>query len=315
MPLNVKVTFFLESVQSAGAYASASLGWTETWYGFGGPGTLDGWLTAPDVEQYILLRRRCLPANYRIAWLRVSDEANPRAFKLRALFNKYGSAIDYTLEYQQQLVGTARGQVQCALLVDMARLPTAANEVTHHRRFLLRALPADVINGNILNVGGPNWNAILAFFQFMGNHETAGRPSGTSPSTTTLGVKYQDPGSAGWITLPAVSATPGDARSITVAADVGASARRIRIRRVPDVARDLNRTWTVMSRTAGAAGPSILGRAKRDLQNQVYSGVGPGQYEVVAPLYGIFNQYTIIGLRNKKTGRLFRQLRGRSSAR
>src|SRR5215469_10464410 len=91
--MNVKVVFFFEYVKAADRYASAALGWTETFYGFDNSlGNLDDWLQSDDAVTYIQLRRACLPPGYRIAWLRISDEANPRSFKLSAIQAGWGTA-------------------------------------------------------------------------------------------------------------------------------------------------------------------------------------------------------------------------------
>lgn len=319
--MNVKVTFFFEGVQQARKYASATLGWTETFYGTStGFSTLDQWLNATDVNNYIQLRRATLPSTYRIAWVRVSDEGNVRSFKIRAINAGFGNSVEVTPTPAQIGPPTIEGQVQCALLVDLVRLPGSGpppESLTHHRRFLMRALPVDVINGNVVNNVGPNWRAIKVFLNWLAKHETGETaPFVLAPlPNSTLGIRYQLESSPGWATLGAVALAPGDPRSIVIANDVGVNAKQVRIRRCPDNARDLNRTWKVQSRTSVPTASSVLGRAKRDLQNGVYSGTGAAQYLVVTPFYALFDQYTIIGLRTKKTGRLFRQLRGRASTR
>lgn len=315
----VKLTFFFEGVQAANKYASASIGWTETFYGNSNtPTKLDDWLQWVDVQTYIDLRRACMPSNYRIAWLRVSDEQNVRSYKIKALNSEFGGAKPVISEAGAGQ--TVNGQVTCALLVDLARLPTSpTTEPTHHRKFLMRALPADVINGNVLNTDAPNWPAIKLFYDWLAFQE-AGEPAVKKlgagiVKNTSVGLKYQDPAKALFTNLPQVSPIPGDARAITVSGVIAANNDRVQFRRVPDSARDLNRIWRCINVIPAPAGATIFGRTKRDLQNATYGGSGTGQFRVAAPIYNTFSEYTIIGLRNKKTGKLFRQLRGRASAR
>lgn len=320
--MNAKITFFFEGVQAANRYASASLGWTETFYGSGAPATVDAWLTAPDVIAYIQLRRQTLPRIYRIAWLRVSDEANPRNFKIMAINSATGVALTPGITTQSQVVANSYGQVQCALLVDLVHLQDNPTDHTHHRKFLMRALPADVIQGNVLNADAPNWPTIVNFLNWLANHESGaavippGSTFGGFALNSTLGLKYQNPALNTWNALGAVTPVAGDPRSIDVAGNLGPLAGRVRIRRAPDANRFLNRVWSIAALTGGPPPTAtILGRAKKDITFDAYTPPGPAQWQLASPLYHIFEQYTIIGLRNKKTGKLFRQLRGRSSAR
>jgi len=317
--MNVKITFFFEGVQQATKYASAAVGWTETFYGFSNTLTsLDKWLTSSDVLTFLLLRRNCMPVTYRIAWLRVSDELNPRSFKVMALAAQDGAAIS-TKQVGEATIGLPFGQVQCALLVDLVRLPDNVNDHTHHRKFLMRGLPTDVINGNIIDNTTPNFQAIQAFLNFIAfqaaGEGNPGPPGGKRPPNTTLGLRYQAPAQATWGALPAIAPVVGDPRSIGMSGVLFIQGNLVQIRHVPDSARDLNRTWTVRQVSAGPPPTAVLGRARKDLENATYTPPGPAQYRVWAPIYNLFNEYTIIGLRSKKTGRLFRLLRGRSSNR
>lgn len=326
--MNVRVTFFFEYLSSAIQYASAALGWTETFYGKdpgGGPtASLDGWLNHPDLANYVNMRRTLLYKDYRIAWVRVTDETNPRSFKVAALENKKG-LIEASRKEGETVVENTVGQVNCALLVDLVRLPVAGGEASHHRRFLIRAIPADVIGGNVVNTEGFSWANVKNFLNWLANHETGALPRAQNarppaPATSwnaTLGLKFQAAANLPYTAAPGVTVSPGDKRVITVAENLPGTVRvtEYTFRDFPDKSRAFNRTWRLLFHQVGPPAVSVLGATRRDMSADDYVVPGPGRYRMVVPDYGLFNQYTIIGLRNKKTGRLFRQLRGRSRSR
>lgn len=316
--MDYKVTWFFEGVQQASYGASAAVGWTETWYLSGG-GSIDSVFDHPDVNNYTLLRLACLSSRYRMSFIRVALDGIPGTFavgtvKVKTLPNLIGQAP----------TSGGDAQVQCAVLVDFQKLPIAAERV-HHRKFLLRGLPANVINGNILNTGGIGWPSIKVFLNFIGQHEV-GFPTG-KPLATALGIRFQNPAVLP-VPLETLSSISYDRTLVSGAFnDAVPVGTKYRITKVGGFYRIvLNRTWTVLSAVAGPPAATLLGRlaAKSAFPDSqptpgqaytVYQAPGLGTRQKVSPVYGPLSQYAVIGLRSKRTGRLFRQLRGRSTRR
>ena len=310
-----KVSFFIEGVQAATSYASAALGWTETFYlSRAGLTAIDAALTDVDVNTYISLRRQCLASIYRLAFVRVSDESNPRLFKIRSM---HGAAGQLALVGSSGSTPTPAAQVQCSVLVDLVRLPTVAGEITHHRRFLLRGLDTSVINGNIIDITGTAWPKVTAFLNWLAFKESGValppvNVGGVVPNTA-LGIRYHDP-SIGFTHPTALTVDAADTHTLVVAPalpvpGVAYPPTRYKVYDVPAPTQAFNRVWTYIGPTlAGAA--TALGKSRSVLPTLSYTGT-LAKIQLVAWVYGLFSQYTIIGLRNKKTGRLFRQLRGR----
>ena len=262
-----RVTFFFESVQPANIYASAALGWTESFYMSGaGLVSIDAALNHVDVLNYVALRRAFMPPAYRISWVRVADTSNAHLYKVKGLAGQFG-----TVELIEDAVG--QSQVQCAVLVDLARLPTALNEPTHHRKFLIRGLASDVINGNILNPFAKSFGDLKVFLNWLAFKEA--------------GVLIVAP-----------------------AGGVGTFA----LRRFVSPLKVFNRHWRYLANDV-AGQQTVLGVARSNLPSDIYNAPGAAQIKFDVYQYGLFNQYTIIGLRNKRTGRIFRQLRGKSASR
>jgi hypothetical protein len=304
---NFKVTIFYEGVQQAGIGASGVVGWTETWYLGGVAVTLDQSFSHFDLTNYLQLRRACLLPLYRIAWVRISDEFAPRSFKIWAPNQFIGQAALPS--------GMARGQVQCALLVDFARLPQTGvpGEPTHHKKFLLRALPADVIDGNIINTSGVNWPNFQTFLNWIGNHPTATPPQ-INNVVTNMGLRFHDPN---FPSIPGVNVLLGTptVNQLAIQPDQAALAigSRVSVRGVAAPYQKANRIWTVLAHAnVGGVLSTICGTTRKPV---VTSLAVPATIQPVKYLYGVASQYTIIGLRSKRTGRIFRQLRGRSSNR
>jgi hypothetical protein len=315
--VDIKVTYFLESVQSAVKYASAALGFTETWYQSSNAiGTLDDSLMSKDVNTYVELRLPTLPPVYRMSYIRVSDEHNPRNFKILALDNQSGFAkVEATSGGQP--IGLY-GQVQCALLIDFVRLGGVAPDHANHRKFLMRGLPVDVIDGNVVKPAGPNWNSIQVFLNWLADKETGhpakGLPKGIVPNTT-LGLRYHNPAVA-WTPVLALSTDANSKYLLDLVPQVTPPDplhNLYEIRDVPEPLKRLNRIWTWKANNNVATPPySIMGQMKTPLGTDVFAGPGAARVRLVSWLYALFSQYTIIGLRSKRTGRLFHQLRGRS---
>ena len=306
---NFKATFFFESQQQATLGTGSSLGWTESWYKtmVASP---EAALLDPDLQKYVELRRMCLASIYRMTFIRVSDDDNPRRFKLANI-----AVGDGVLNSE---VAAPPAQVQCALLADLERLPLDANphEKVHHRRFLIRGLPSGMIDGNVLNPNFPAFAQIRRFLDYVGRHSAGTAVPGEGQPRFSWGAKYLDP-SVTPTTIVSAIVTPWDDQVIgvrPVVAPATVRGTRFTIRGV-DSPREFNRTWQYVNDSSiDAVTHSIFQRSRRKIQGS-YTGPGAAVYYQNRFLYGPFDQYVIIGLRNKKTGRVFRQLRGRSSSR
>lgn len=306
---NFAVTFFFEGVQAATFGVSAALGWTETWYVQSA--TLDTCFGEFDVREYLRRRILCLSERYRIAFIRVAevndtDAGGLRRVKIQTLINEVGAIKGST--------AAGKGaQVQCAILVNLMRLPTATGEKVHDRRFLVRGLPVSVIDGNVLKTDGPYWTRFTNFFNFI-----AKRPTGVAPvgdSATSLGIRYQNPAVTG-ISLLTASVNTRDRHLIDVTPTFPGALKgtNYKIKGVggqdgPNV----DRQWVQL--TDSGATPMVLGKTRNPFpegRDVLYIGPGLAAIRKVAYLYGPFDQYAIIGLRSKRTGKISRQLRGKS---
>lgn len=311
----VQITLFFETVQQADKYADAAIGWTETFYGVDTSITsLDGWINAPILNAMIQLRRMAMSSIYRIVWMRISDTNNRGNFKVKALTQCDGRATDVP----SSGVGNLYSQANCALLVDLVKLPIdPATDHAHHRKYLMRGLPADIINGNVVRTVSPqnNWQAVKNWLNWLAKRETGeaitGPPAGF-PANTAVGIRFQNPANAAYSAL-ASTGVAADKRTLSVGSALAGTVGKTKytIIGVPQVSRQMNRTWTLrFSSLVDAA--AILGTTTKDMTPTTYTAPGTGKIRVVDPVYFLFDQYTIIGLRNKKVGRIFRQLRGRS---
>lgn len=302
-----KTSFFFEGVQNvndfAGKGASGVVGWTETWYQTVS-GNIDAALTNAEVDRYIALRTAFLSPIYSIPWVRCSDVANPRSSKTKGVNapGRYG-----TKSFNATTANRA-GQVTCAVLVDFARLPTVPKEPVHHRRFLIRALPVDMIVGNILTNVSDSYKAFKKFLIYMGGHETGTNETG--PNLPYWQLQFLDPLlSVNWnlVDLVPVVANP---KTVTITSDallLAARGARFIVSRVKEP-RGVNRTWTVLTPPAGGSNVAVLGTSRFGITG-TYDH--QGQIRPANFGYGVPQQYLIIGLRTKHTGRPFHLTRGR----
>lgn len=300
-----RVAFFFESFQQGFIGTGASVGWVETWY-WVKSASIDAAINDPEIQRYLNNRCAILDPLYRVAFIRVSEADRPRRFKI-AHVNFQGSA-------SRQESASAM-QVQCAILVDLERLPAIdqPTEKVHHRRFLVRGLPPDVIHGNVLNMFGENWPNVLRFLAFIGNKPARGERGVGMPARSEFGLRYLAPSVTKRI-IQELKVRPGSGTTVdlTCANLVAQLGQNVVVAGV-DTPPLVNRTWTVLAEpVAGEPFKFVLGTARRELQG-TYTGPGPGKAYVPSYLYGPVDQYAVIGLRSKKTGRVFRQLRGRSS--
>lgn len=308
------MTWFFEGLQQATVGAGAAVGWTETWALRQASADIDQCFTNPDVLNYTNLRANCLSNQYRISFLRASEVKVPgttaaRRVKVASLAAVNGALITAV---------NGGAQVQCAILVDLMKLPVGGPlDKVHHRKFLLRGLSQDVISGNIINTGGANWNAYKTFFDFIGNKVTTG-VHGAGPRATQLGISYQDQVAFPKVPLPAVQILANGQQTIDLLTTLlpGIVGDQWRISGIPGVQGSfLNRIWTFISQAAGPPAVATFGRSRVGLPITAIPFPNLGTLQRVGLQVGPLDQYAIIGLRSKRTGRVFHQLRGRSSNR
>lgn len=307
-----KVTWFFEGLQQAVLGAGSAVGWTETWGLQTASDNIDDVFTNNDVKLYTSFRQGCLSQGYRMSFIRASNiqqppTVSPRRVKVQALTGIEGAA---------SLRGQKPAQVQCCVLADMQKLPTAPSDKVHHRKFLLRGLPPDVINGNVINPSATNWPAIINFLNFVANKPT-GEPNNPGRATM-LGVIYQDQVNFPAIACPALTVDPTAPRNINfdpgltvfVPGDV------IRIRGFKGLdGVQYNRAWTWIQTNAGPPQKAYFGKSRFDLEPGTTGFPTNALLQRVRFVSGPFDQYAVIGLRSKRTGKVFHQLRGRSAVR
>lgn len=310
-----KATWFFEGFQDANTGAGSAVGWTESWaINDGANQNIDNVFSAPDVLQYTNLRQQCLSNQYRISFLRINALPSPgvvpsRLVKIQSLPNTRGGA---------SVLGSGGAQVQCCVLVDMMKLPTnVPTDRVHHRKFLCRGLPPDVINGNVINIAtAPNWPRFVTFFNFLANKPTGG--VNNPDRATQLGISYQDTAFPYEPMAGQIVVDQANPRVIQIVGDITAyvPGEQIRIRGgtgLDGVA--FNRAWNFIAPVAGPPAAKAFGKSRFDIG---FSGpVTPNSYERQRTrfLVGPLDQYAIIGLRSKRTGKVFHQLRGRSGRR
>lgn len=307
---NYQVAFIFESQQIGAIGTGAAPGWSEVWFKTD-PGSLRDVITSGSIDTYIELRTAIMPDIYRIAFVRLSDVDNPHRFKLRAVGASGRGKIP---AYVNGILVEQPGQVQCALLIDMEKLPEEAGEVVHHRRFLIRALPSSLINGNVLAPFGPHWIRMTTFMNYVGKR-AIGFDFDDKQPTFPWGCRYHDPTQTATAITNAKPDPANDRRLLVEPIIIlPAGKKGVEVRRV-DSPRNFNKTWTVVGNApAPNATFMVLEKSREKLQG-AYTGPGLANVRAVAWKYGPFDQYVIIGLRNRKTGRVFRQLRGRRSRR
>jgi hypothetical protein len=307
-----KATWFFEGFQNATYGAGSSVGWTESWSINDGPNTnIDNVFNNPDVLMYTNLRQQCLSVQYRMSFLRVNALPAPgvvpsRLVKIQSLNNIAGAA---------SVFGQGGAQVQCCVLIDGQKLPVGINDRVHHRKFLCRGLPPDVINGNVLNTAAPNWPRFVAFFNFIANKPTGGVAN--VGRATQLGIAYQDP-AFGKTPLPAVTVLNASPRLISwndiTAYLPGESVRISGWTGINGV--QYNRVWNFQqSQVVGPNTVATFGKSRFDLEPGTSAFPNPASLQRIRFLVGPLDQYALIGLRSKRTGKVFHQLRGRSARR
>ncbi len=291
------MTWEFDGPQAATLGASATPGWSESWYCIAA--TVDAALNAGlarGINDWITLRRPFLANIYRIARVRATSTTNVRLSKAASVDNAFGTAAD-------------AAQVTCCALVDFTALPADLQDTTHHRRAEFRGLSTDMINGNVFEPGAA-YNAMLRFCDQMGGHQT-GTPVGVPVGQPwQIQVQSQFTPKQPLLGLVISGATN---RFITVTNDFGPldPGTKLRITGVKFPA-FINRVWKVRA-TAGVGpqnSPYVLGNSRRELAG-VWDGVG--NIQQVDPVYRVCDQYSPVGLRTRATGRPSPLTRGRRS--
>lgn len=304
-----RMTFFFESLEESNTTApSAAHGWTETWYlNSSFASNLDLALAGVDTNNYIQARARCLNLVYSI-WCVRAVEVTPgvkvRRSKLR--FVRQDGSIS----------AASALQVQCALVADIVKLPTALNEAAHHRRFLIRGLSIGdtTPGGNVWKPTGPSGASLRRFLNYLAKGqvgEGGGQPAAFAPFEHWQ-MRYNDPAVISQpitdLTLPAGAPTTIKVTSAALAA--AAVGDKVVIQRV-GFPRGVNRTWTVQALPVAPDTHWTLARSRFNLSG---AWDGNGICTLVKPLFGAPDQFAILGLSSKKTGGLFRRARGRRRA-
>jgi hypothetical protein len=317
-PVAFKCTFFFEGLQAnPGRTASAVMAWTETWYRTD-LNDIDQMLASclnTAVNSYLGKRSAMLHALYAIKWVRVSDTGNPRLTKLGAVNPAQGGQLGAPAEADGgrlalvQGIATTAAQLNCAVEVDFSKLPGPGGDITHHRRFAIRGLPRSIINGNILNENGEGMNALVGFSNYIGR--------GASPNFPAVGfpcpykIQYQVHPLTN-VPITGLTIAVGNPRQIVLTAALGPLALndRVEIRNATGI-RGTNRIWTVAQAAAGP--PYTLAKSRFNLAGAWDANSGLAHKITYA--YGAADEYTIIGLRNRKFGGgVFGRTRGRRRA-
>jgi hypothetical protein len=198
--------------------------------------------------------------------------------------------------------------------------PVGPNDRSHHRRFLVRGLPSEVIAGNVLNTNNAQWTNIVQFLDFCALH-AAGAPVPVNPAPpnyrSRLGIRYKNPATA----PSPLSVIRGiDTHRLHIEPQLigipAGTSPQWRLRGISDPYRQINRVW-VQDRNVDAVGVepayTVLGPSRRAIVDLgAVALLNQGKIQRLDYLYTLLTQYVVIGLRNKRTGRIFRQLAGRS---
>lgn len=310
MPIAYKVVYFFESEQQAMVGAGSALGWTETFYWQPQQATtLEQAIMDPSHDEWMKRRLAFMSEIYRLSFIRVSQDDNPRRFKIRGVTNRRGLVPTSAIN---GLNGGPAAQVQCAILADLEKLPAADNDTSHHRRYLLRGLPAEIISGNVINGLSQYYDTLLNFLRYIAGHEAGVAPVPGAPRYP-WGIRYHDPGitASKIINLQIAPYDSGIVLTTENPPIVGVVGQHYQISGVPSPL-GVNKTWKFAGTFSIA--PTTFNaweKSRKQLQG-TYTGPGPGKIRRVGSLYGPPDQFVVIGLRNKRTGRVFRQLRGRS---
>jgi hypothetical protein len=295
-----KTTWFFEGFQQAGDVgASANMGWTETWYQT--QTSMDNALaaaTARGPNTYLGRRLGCLPSEYSIPWVRISDTDNPRNSKIARITGNYNGLLINQRDFP--------AQVTCAILVAFTVLPGHGDPRSHTRRFLLRGLPKSVINQNVIETATPAWNAIVSFLNYLGKGQFPVAPAAVG-SPWLIGCEAPDVNYRPIDNL-VFENPPTPFVKLTTGAGPFAAGAKLIVRGV-STPLGMNRTWTV--KDASLAPQYLLGTAKQPMSG---TWSRDGKVRLKALTYFPADQYLIVGLRSRRVGRPSHLFRGRRRA-
>lgn len=312
-----RITWFFEGYQaSVGFGENMNVGWTESWY-LDEPGNLDAALRVacrPRGDNWIPKRLAFLHPVYEISAVRAVDVDDPRKSKSVFLHDRGRLGNTENLDKGNASSPDFPAQVTCALLVDITRLPLQPTEPAHHKRLLLRGLPQGAINGNVLSSTGRFQNPITRFLDYVGRVNTVSLVTGGNAVPAPVPIwklRYRDPAQAVYVPITSLANPAGSVFQLSVGASMGALTKGDRVNIIGVTSpRGANRVWTVQQ--TALLGPYLLGTAKRELQGE-WSNTG--QIAKLKYQYGPADQYNIIGMRVRHTGRPFARTRGRRPAR
>lgn len=301
MPI-YKATFFFEGFQEATVGVGSSVGWTESWYKKSDVG-IEAIVEDVGLQLYRKYRLAILAPEYRMSFTRVSDTTIAHNFKLT---NTGGKGLAETTT-------SSSSQVQCGILMDLEKVPSGVlGDRMHHRRFILRGLPSDVINGNVIRTSVKNYGKYNEFAQLVG-HKPSGGVHNKDIEEWDWGIRW-DTSAVGGIPVTRIFVVP-DAfgKTLVFAPALGAPVlgELIQIKGVPAPGKEINRYWRVAGNVVidGTTYTKLIGT--RQPVDVDYNNTA--RVSIRRPVWdaGPVTQYATIGLRSKKTGRAFRQLRGR----
>lgn len=298
-----KATYFFAQFQDATIGAGAALGWTESWYKESAD-PIQTVIADPGIDDYLKYRLACMTDYTRCTFIRVSEVTGGRRnFKLRSVIDGTGTIKTTTT--------TKLAQSTCGILVDLERVPGLAGEVMHHRRFIMRGLPSDVIHGNSIH-RGENWKAFLEFFSHIAGNPSGGKREEKIP-ISAWGIRWDTSSPSGVAIDRLLVAPTVDERHILVTPQVAGAflGDLVQVQGIPAPGTEANRFWRF-------AGPvtligvtySLLVGARKPIDVD-YTGPGRGRYRLTKFSSGTISQHAVIGLRTKKTGRPSHQSRGR----
>ena len=314
MPTNYKVTFFFEGFQAGeGVGGGSAVGWTETWYQTSNL-NIAAFSTDASILYYRIMRTRFLSNIYSLVRIRVADDQNPRNVKVPDLRSRPGDVAPSANSFP--------AQVTCAALVDFVAAPAADNFVAHHRRMLFRGLMTGMMNGNVINANSDSFTAFRDFLIYLTTGVVPAIANGGQAfnGTPVWALRYL-PRSASAFPISSLVVDPANDRQIQVQlgpivpptgppnpAPTPSTGSRWLVRGVR-LPYKVNRVWTVTASTP-VVNPttSTLGRSRFHLS---HTWSNDGTMTAWGPAYATLQQYHIIGLRSRDTGRPFARTRGR----
>lgn len=324
-----RIDWHFTTVQEAAVGRDATYGWVETW-GRRAASIDAALLFAGDTgaDSWLVRRRAFLASLYRVAFVTAtaicvaegegSGLPAPPLTKTLTLYNQSGTAF----LNEGVPLGVPALPVSTAVNVQATRLPGGADPIAHHKKFWLRGLPTTMVNGNILRPTADAYINMLRFLNLVANHETGGA---VNLVASPWDMWYQQPD----LIIPATPlfdvTVNNNSRRFPIITTAGLGVpvgfvrgARVQIRGVTQPP-GLNRSWKIQQILEAAPNQTFtLGKAQRDLYptTQVaFEGFPGATVRLRRLLFGPADQYSILKLGTKKTGRPPSLTRGRRSRR